>query len=93
MSKRKQYIVCSAIRQNGIVICGARHFDKIMHNQIKCLDKSIDIKVNKWEQGFIDQFGKFLTRKEAFDIAIENGQKIDPNRNSNDIILYSEGLY
>lgn len=44
------------------------------------------------EQGFVDQFGTFLTRKEALEIAKENGQIIrdigyEPDE------LYSEHLY
>lgn len=93
MAKRKQYIVCASIRQNGIIICGARHFDTLMHNTIRSLDSSIKLRVNKWEQGFIDQFGKYLSREEAFKIAKENGQEIDMDRNSHNYKLYSEGLY
>lgn len=59
ISKRQPVIVCAACRHCDLIICGARHFDKVMHTQIKFLN----IKVNAygWEQGFIDQFGKFYT--------------------------------
>jgi hypothetical protein len=44
------------------------------------------------EQGFIDQFGKFLTREEAWVIASENGQ-IRRQVGGDQSRLYSENLY
>ena len=56
-------------------------------------DKDEEISMSRGhEQVFVDQFGAFLTRKEALEIAKENGQIIrdlgyDPGE------LYSEHLY
>lgn len=87
--KPEQWIVCAAIRNSfGQIICGPRHFDQRMRDQI-------GISRNDWkssEQGFVDQFGAFLTREEAHAIAAKNGQIRrrcggDKNR------LFSENLY
>ena len=84
-------IVCAACRCEGIVIAGARHFDKIMHTQIDAMDI-------KWtsddEQGFIDQFGNFYSRVEALKTILRNDlQLINWDRNGSTTELYSEGLY
>ena len=89
---KEQRIVCAAIRVEDEIICGARHFDEIMHKQIERKDESHRLKWRKAEQGFIDQFGNFLTREEAFIIADINGQiinKIGYKGNK----LFSEHLY
>ena len=83
-------IVCAAIRKNGLIICGARHFDEIMRGVIKAMPEP---NYCKWEQGFIDQKGIFLTRQEAFTLAKERGQ-IQTKTGSPDIpTLISEDLY
>ena len=88
-----QYIVCAANRiktKKGIVILtGARHWDSIMRRQADHLG----IKGGNEEQGFIDQFGTFLTREEAMEIVKKNGQKFDKESNRGDKSLCSEGLY
>lgn len=67
-----QRIVCAALRHaNGSIICGPRHFDQIMHAQAMARP------TEDWrraDQGFVDQFGGFLTREEAYEIAEKNGQ-------------------
>jgi hypothetical protein len=88
--KPQQYIVCAACRLDNIIIAGARHFDKVMRSQMAAMPKM------SWaqaDQGFIDQFGDFLTREEAMKIAQDNKQRIDLERNGGDIVLFSEGLY
>lgn len=78
-------IVCAANkhRATGRIICGARHWDKVMRSQTQ------DYK--GWEQGFIDQFGDFLNRKDAWKIAEEQGQI--RRTVSTPGTLYSENLY
>ena len=86
-------IVCAANRlSNGMLIVGARHYDSVMHATIKAL-KAAGVNVDKdCEQGFIDQFGNFYTREEAWDIALANNQII--RRVGGDgCKLYSENLY
>src|ERR1700685_4030812 len=77
-----RYVVCAANRNKyGHIICGARHFDRIMHTTMQMLDQyreesnttgQPDVDEFLWktsEQGFIDQHGVFLTREEAWVVA------------------------
>lgn len=75
--------------KEGRVITGARHFDKVMLGQMKATEG-----VPWWrdcQQGFIDQFGDFMSREEAWTVARDRQQILrevsDPG------ILYSENLY
>ena len=80
-------IVCAAIlhRDTEELICGARHHD--------CLHSVFRTRTaGEYEQGFIDQFNKFLTREEAWMVAHRQKQVVrrcggDEKR------LYSENLY
>lgn len=88
-------IVCAAIRnvESGLVLAGARHFDTVMVCVVRYLKEREHL--FDWEQGFIDQFGNFLTRQEAWTVAEAAGQ-IDIERNGGEHsrgTLYSEGLY
>jgi hypothetical protein len=85
-------IVCSAIKHKdtGRIITGARHFDQIMREQIKASEG-----IASWRgspQGFIDQFGDFLDREEAFMVATEQDQ-IRRRCGGDDGTLFSENLY
>lgn len=97
--KPRRYVVCAALRNSeGEIICGARHFDGVMHHQL--LNLLSPRVCQSWElresieQGFIDQFGAFMDRKDAMFVAKNSGQHIDFERNGGDRdTLYSEGLY
>lgn len=91
MSSNK-YIVCAAIQDsNGIIVCGARHFDHIMVNTIENLKK---FDLTRITQGFIDQFGNFLSREEALEIATKANQVNTRKPKTNPITqLFSEDLY
>lgn len=69
------YIVCAANRktETGRIICGARHCDTIMREQIKAAE-GLDYWIGGVEQGFIDQYGRFWNRQEAWIIAEKAGQ-------------------
>jgi hypothetical protein len=87
----ERQIVCAAIRnKNGRIICGARHYDSVMHSQI--LASNDDWTKSEIDQGFIDQRGAFLTRQEAYIIATERGQ-IKRRVGGDDGKLFSENLY
>ena len=91
IAKPQQYIVCAACKINEIIFCSARHFDTIMRAQIKAAGYLPRAHV---EQGFIDQFGEFLSREDAMAIVKINEQKFDIICNGgSDVYLYSEGLY
>ena len=91
-------IVCAANRYTyrsgdisfGVLLVGARHWDSCMRDQAKRCAYKIDKTTE--EQGFIDQFGKFYTREEAFVIAEKNGQIIRRVGGDNGK-LFSENLY
>ncbi len=84
-----QKVVCAAMRNTkGEVFCSPRHFDIIC---------SLGCDPQEWEnveQGFVDQFGEFLTRTEAFKVAKLAGQ-LDKCTRKFDLgkELYSEDLY
>ena len=95
-----RHIVCAANRYGNIIVCGARHFDMVMHSQIDSMDERVLPKCpSEWEQGFINTWGEFLTRKEAWIIACFTKQivrlvgsqtKRDPTCGAE---LFSENLY
>lgn len=63
-------IVAAAIRlSTGDVLVSARHFDKLMHQQIELLPDNLRAKARLAEQGFIDKFGVFHNRIQAYRIA------------------------
>lgn len=82
-------VVCAAIRNaRGVIICGARHFDNIMRQQILMGEAD-------WydsEQGFINQRGEWLTREEAWKVA-NLAKQIIRRVGGDDYKLYSENLY
>jgi hypothetical protein len=61
-------IVSAAIQKAGCVIMGVRHFDKIMQAQLEDRDR------HGWEQGFITNKHRFVSRDEAWHIAQANNQ-------------------
>ncbi len=88
----KPMIVCAANRHRdtGLIICGARHFDPIMRATMHKLGG-----FPYWgncDQGFINQRGEFLTREEAYVIALGNGQ-IKRRCGGDNGTLFSENLY
>jgi len=100
MSAMPQFIVCAAMRKGKFIACGARHFDAVMRRQIVLCGLDFE----DWEQGFIDQYGNFLTRAEAWKIADARGQirrrtalENNPNPRRANIgdegLLFSENLY
>lgn len=84
----KPWVVCAALRhKDGRIVTGARHWCPTMQRQIG-LDN-----FKSWadsEQGFVDQHGHFLTRKEAATLAAKNRQTVDDLSGT---ILTSEDLY
>lgn len=89
--KPKSFVVCAANRykETGRIICGPRHWDDTMRQQ-----KLETEDFGGWDQGFVNQFGEFLTREEAWVIAKENNQiKRWAYEGQPDGCLYSENLY
>ena len=86
---RQRRVVSAAMRKDGRLIVGPRHFDKVMRAQMRATEGI------KWwrscEQGFIDQFGDFMTREEAWEVAEAADQLLRDCGTSGR--LYSEHLY
>lgn len=86
-----RYIVAAANyhEELDILLVGSRHWSKAMVNQFK--NMNLEARGGEFLQGFIDQYDQFVTREEAKDICIKNGQKLIGEDWGND--LYSENLY
>ena len=84
-------VVCAANSYDGLIICGARHYDTIMCKQIKAFNDGFNFEA---VQGFIDQWGVFMDRKEALQVATDAGQ-INVRRPKGLPLteLFSEDLY
>ena len=86
--RTQRRVVCSAnLFPDGTIILGVRHWDPFMRKQAKALG----IKGGKEEQGFIDQWGVFMAREEAWIVA-EAADQIIYRGNWGNGILYSENL-
>jgi hypothetical protein len=87
---RPRFVVCAAnLCADGTILCGPRHWDSVMRRQADAIGWD-DRRTA--EQGFIDQWGNFMTREEARFVAVKNGQvSEDDLLDENE--LYSEDLY
>lgn len=89
-------IVCAANKLNdGTVVLGVRHFDQHMRNVL--MEKYPNrgyLKIG-YEEGFVDRFGVFHTREEAWKIASAANQIIRRcgGDDHGDGRLFSENLY
>ncbi len=102
----QRVVVCAAnlSKSTGEIVCGARHYDARMREQMGSGTKWRNLlhKVlgcpripSKWlgsKQGFIDQFGVWMDRQEAWTVAESAGQ-IKYGRDYSKGTLYSEDLY
>jgi hypothetical protein len=94
-----RFVVCAAVRYGKVIIAGARHFDMVMHSQLDRMNEDRLIEsdgLGEYEEGFIDQFGVFMDRSEAYKIALAGGQ-LNKRRlksgNQGSTELFSEDLY
>ncbi len=85
-------MVCAACRfADGTVVLGPRHFDDTMHAVIGKLGLGNRYYCGGAEQGFVDQWGRFMSRQEAFSVASEMKQLLaEPSVEGT---LFSEDLY
>lgn len=92
----KIWIVCAACKYKDFIATGPRHFDKTMVVQAQAwLDNNglPPQTMGEFDQGFIDQWGRYYSREEALKIVLENGQPFSRDRNGYGDWLFSEGLY
>lgn len=97
-SIRNRRIVCAAIRANdGDLLLGIRHYSRDMHHQISARrDGDKFLRRLDEDQGFVDQHGNWLSREEAYEVAMAAGQIAHPGScgaGLNGPKLYTEGLY
>lgn len=87
-------IVCAANRadRDGTLVIGIRHYDTHMRAAMAVIRR---IRWTDSEQGFVDQFGAFLTRTQAWQVANAAGQIIRRvgGDDADGGTLYSENLY
>lgn len=94
-------VVCAALRApDGELLLGIRHYSPDMHRQIEQRIDGHKFKHRHDEdQGFVDQYGVFMGREEAYWTALEQGQIINHEKGQGVGLglcgpkLYSEGLY
>lgn len=91
VERRDRRIVCAAVLYpDGTMLVGPRHFDNVMRKQYA----RYGIKDSESEsvQGFVDQWGDFLTREDAHSVATQQGQIVRRVGGDNGR-LFSENLY
>lgn len=88
-------VVCAALRDEelDLNICSPRHFDMTMHYIICSMEPDIRAQIRSGKQGFVDQWGIFMSREEAFEVATAAGQIIKKTGNPNSKQLFSEDIY
>lgn len=71
-------VVCAAVRaEDGEVMLGVRHYSRDMHRQIECrIDGNKFMWRHNADQGFVDQYGIFMSREEAYQVAQNAGQLV-----------------
>lgn len=85
-------VVCAANKYGDLVFVGVRHFCPVMQFNMRGHDIPALRKERGEVQGFIDQHGVFMDRKEAAIVAKESGQLARYGDNIPEI-LFSEDLY
>lgn len=95
-------IVCAANQYGNVILCGIRHGSEDMYSLWDKVEEYDSCFFDYWkehEQGFITNKGRFVDRKEAWKIALEQrqivrlvgSQSIDSA--FEDTELFSENLY
>ena len=80
----------------GVVICGHRHGDCISIIVATMKLRTVtyaDDGVGQHKQGFLTNMNRFVDRKEAMKIALDNGQTKEENLNNPRVGLFSEDIY
>ena len=102
MTEPTRVVVCAAIRytfkfESNIpptLVCGPRHFDQTMHRTLERFPPETLAAAENAVQGFVDQFGTFMTREEALEVARAAGQLNTRRPKSHPLTkLFSEDLY
>lgn len=89
-SQRRRVVSAALLYEGKGIICSPRHFDELCHQQLSRVDY---FDGQTPIQGFVDQYGEFMTRQEAWVVAIEANQIIRICGGNEEGVLYSENLY
>lgn len=95
---KQRRVVCAAIRaSDGEVLLGIRHYSLDMHRQLAArVSYEKFLRRHEEDQGFVDQYGVYMSREEAYQVAQAAGQVVYPDACGVGLDgpkLYSEGLY
>lgn len=95
-------IVCAANKYGDVILCGVRHGSEDMYSLWDKVDEHTSCFFLDWtecEQGFLTSKYRFVSRKEAWKIALEQRQIVrlvgnqTPDSVYEETELYSENLY
>jgi hypothetical protein len=90
------YIVCAANRYKDFIVTGSRHHSvpMMMITELVGMDAlhAYAGSRDNEEQGFIDQYGKFWNRRDAYELCIKQGRPLLEDGASK-TQLFSEHLY
>ncbi len=98
--EKKPKIICAATKVDyfteeknlrSVIICSPRHWDIVAREQFKVMNIS-QSRVKSETQGFVDQYGDFYTREEAWVVAEKNKQIVRRVGGDHEK-LFSENLY
>ena len=84
-------VVCAAmLMEDGLIVTGVRHFSPEMRLVLhRIYGDGYHLRVV--EQGFVDQWGEFMNREDAWVVALSQGQVLKEVASAG--TLYSENLY
>lgn len=87
-------IVCAANRWKDIVIPGPRHFSPVMNIGIDLIGQdALDAYAGgDQDQGFIDQYGTYHTRRAAMEMCLKSGRELNYERGGSKTQLFSEHI-
>lgn len=87
-------VVCAAIRAaDGTLLLGVRHYSADMHAQLNFrVDREKFLHRQGADQGFVDQHGVYMTRRQAWNVA-EAACQVRRAGHDGEGVLYSEDLY
>lgn len=94
LARSQRLVVCAALRaEDGDILLGIRHYSPDMHRNIEARAYGEKfLRLSDENQGFVDQWGKYMSREEAYTVALEAGQ-IRYQYACSHGRLYSEALY
>lgn len=88
----RRVVVCAACRYGDLILMSPRHWDIPMYALLAHIKVGNKIPL-KSEQGFVDNWGNFMTREEAYVVAEARGQIKYPEHGTGNGVLFSEMLY